>query len=530
MSRCPTPQNCECPEGADINDLKCGPCRKCLRRAELMMCGLRSECNEQSRDDSESAAISSHKNGEVIRVVRRKAPVSWCEGVSPKGMQNAQSLDVDLKTVMNWLETNSRPSSKEMEGKSPEARHYWLHWSLLALRDGVLYRKFHRKDNTGEHWQLIVPSVHKTQVLRQMHDGLLSGHLGRRKTREKVLQRYYWYGVRSDVDLWVARCDACESIKPPGRPTKAPMGRMPVGSVMDRLGTDILGPLPETPRGNKYILVVTYYFSKWVEIFAVPDQTAVTCAERILNEVVSRFGTPLSIHSDQGRNYESRIFMELCRLLEVRKTRMSPGNPRCNGLTERFNKTLVRMIKAYLKGEQTDWDRHLGCLAYRATVQESTGLTPNLIMLGREVRLPAEVMFGTANSEFEINSYGEYVENLRLKMRHAHDVARKHLEVAAQRQKECHDANVHLERYKSGDLVWYQTEMSQLHVTPKLRRHFEGPHIVLDRFSELVYLIQLNKKGNRKVVHHNRLRPYRGLTTLPWAKAALNKYHKLSKK
>ena len=127
--------------------------------------------------------------------------------------------------------------------------------------------------------------------------------------------------------------------------------------------------------------------------------------------------------------------MELCRLLEIRKTRTTPGNPHCNGLTERFNKTLVRMIKAYLKGEQTNWDRYLGCLAgaYRATIQESTGLTPNLLMLGREVRLPAEVMFGSVDSEFDLKSYGEYVDGLRKRMQQAHDVARKNLEAAAQR-------------------------------------------------------------------------------------------------
>ena len=88
---------------------------------------------------------------------------------------------------------------------------------------------------------------------------------------------------------------------------------MPVGAPLDRLGTDFLGPLPLTPRGNRHILVVTDYFTKWVEIFAVPDQTAVTTAEVILNEVIARFGCPHEIHSDQGRNFESQIFAELCR-------------------------------------------------------------------------------------------------------------------------------------------------------------------------------------------------------------------------
>jgi transposase InsO family protein len=156
---------------------------------------------------------------------------------------------------------------------------------------------------------------------------------------------------------------------------------MPVGAPLDRIATDILGPLPITPRGNKYILVVTDYFTKWVEVFPVPDQTAVTCAQIILNDVICRFGCPLSIHSDQGRNYESQVFQELCEILEIRKTRTTPRNPKCNGQVERFNRSLLSMIKSFLRGEQTNWDMNLGCLvgAYRASPHESTGFTPTYL-------------------------------------------------------------------------------------------------------------------------------------------------------
>ena len=118
-----------------------------------------------------------------------------------------------------------------------------------------------------------------------------------------------------------------------------------------------------------------------------------------------------------------------------------PRNPKCNGKVERFNKTLVRMIRAYLKGEQREWDRNLGCLAaaYRATPHEAIGLTPNLLMLGREARLPAEVMFGSTCQEGEIASYGEYVDGLKKKMQHAHDVARNNLQKSAVKQSEHYD-------------------------------------------------------------------------------------------
>lgn len=243
-----------------------------------------------------------------------------------------------------------------------------------------------------------------------------------------------------------------------------------------------------------------------------------------MNEVIGRWGCPLDLHSDQGRNYESHIFAELCRLLEIRKTRTSAGNPRCNGQTERFNRTLLRMIKAYLKGQQRDWDKNLGCLAaaYRTVPHEATGMTPNLLMLGREVRLPAEVMFGSQTTKLEeITTYGEYVEKLKERMQHAHELARKHLSAVGRRQKQSYDAKLSFHRYSEGDLVWYLTDIGQLHIAPKLRVPYEGPYLVVKKLNDLDYMIQMDEKGKKRVIHHNRLKPYQGSQKLKWAKQAL---------
>ena len=376
---------------------------------------------------------------------------------------------------------------------------------------------------------MIVPRSLRTEILKQMHNSILSGHLGRKKTQEKLLQRFYWFNVRADVANWIRQCNECGAIKTPQQHPRAPMGTMTVGAPLDRLSTDILGPLPETPRKNRYILVVTDHFTKWVEILAVPDQTAATCADRILNEVISRYGCPYDLLSDQGRNYESAIFSELCKLLEIRKTRTTPGNPRCNGQTERFNKTLIRMIKAYLKGEQREWDRHLGCLAaaYRATPHESTGCTPNLLMLGREVRLPAEVMFGSHTITGEsVATYGDYVDKLKETMHHAHEIARKYLGTSSKRSKQTYDAKVSQNVYEPGNLVWYLNDTTQHDVTPKLRRPYIGPYLVLQKYSDLDYVIQFDATGKKRVIHHNRLKPYEGTDKLSWATSALKRAQK----
>jgi hypothetical protein len=276
--------------------------------------------------------------------------------------------------------------------------------------------------------------------------------------------------------------------------------------------------------------VVFDYFTNWVEIFPVPDQTAVTCATKIVDEVISRFGCPLDFHSDQGSNFQSVVFNDLCRLLEIRKTRTSPRHPQCNGKVERFNQTLVRMIKSYLKGEQRDWDLHLGCLAaaYRATPHEATGLTPNLLMLGREVKLPGEIICGkipTCSNE-GLSSYCKYVDNLKAKMQHAHDVARKHLSKSVERALGRSDAKKSICQYKVGDSVWYLDELRSVDESSKLRPLYTGPYIIVQKLGEVDYKIQFDPSGRSRIVHHDKLKPYVGSQKISWAERAVLKAQK----
>ena len=118
-----------------------------------------------------------------------------------------------------------------------------------------------------------------------MHEALTSGHLGKWKTGECLLCQFYWYKISEDADLWVQRYGKCAMVKKPLKMPQAPMGEMLVGAPLDRIGIDILEALPLTPRGNRYILGVTDYFTKWVEIFAIPDFTAATCAHVLVEEV-----------------------------------------------------------------------------------------------------------------------------------------------------------------------------------------------------------------------------------------------------
>jgi hypothetical protein len=183
-------------------------------------------------------------------------------------------------------------------------------------------------------------------------------------------------------------------------------------------------------------------------------------------------------------------------------------------------KTLVKMVKAYLVGEQDQWDLYLGCLAgaYRSTPHESTRMSPNLLTIGREIRLPADLVFGHVNeTESEVHNLGDYVLNIKNKMLQAHEVARKYLGTNAKRNKEIYDAKMSFTEYEEGDLIWYLHEVRKVGVSPKLEKAYNGPYVIKVKMSKINFIIQIDEFGTEKMVHHNKLKKYQGNNSPKWA-------------
>ena len=168
-------------------------------------------------------------------------------------------------------------------------------------------------------------------------------------------QRFYWPNLQNDVRLYVAGCEKCVTRKSPIPTRKAPMQITRSGFPMERIGIDILGQLPETGNGNKYILVVSDYYTKWTESFAMSNMEASTVAKILVEEVIARYGVPNSIHSDQGSQFEASLFSQMCELLQIGKTRTTPYHPKSDGMVERFNKTLASMLRMFVDENQRDW-------------------------------------------------------------------------------------------------------------------------------------------------------------------------------
>ena len=514
MSRCENPQDCQCPDIDNLEMLKCGPCKKCIKRS-----GLNPMLTSPAMDEARAVKTRSGSKDIVW--------TSVC-GVDSSKLAQLQMEDLDIGPVYKSKMDGTKPLKAELSKLSPASRHYFLLWESLEIQNDILIKIYNHKDGLGQHKQLVTPKCMRPDLLFQNHDCPVSGHLGSKRTWQKTRQKFYWYGMREDISVYIQKCDNCAVNKPLSKNPRAPLGQMLVGAPLDRLGIDILGPLPRTPRNNRYILVILDYFTKWVEVFPIPDQTALSCAER-LTDVISRFGCPVSLHSDQGRAFESDLMKELCKLLQIRKTRSSPRNPKCNGAVERFNKTLVCMIRAFIKDEETEWDLNLNLLAaaYRATPCESTGLSPNMLMLGREANLPLDLIFkSSVCEEDDPPLYGDYVENLRETLYRAHEMARKHLQHSADYHKCRYDAHTFLNQYEPGDNVLYLHEERKEGECSKLQPLYHGPYLVLQRLNDLTYRIQMDACGKMKIVHHNKLRPYKGDNPVKRGGSALKKFQR----
>lgn len=149
----------------------------------------------------------------------------------------------------------------------------------MEVRDGVLYRRWESDKGDRMVYQIVLRSSLRATALQAYHDHPKASHWGLQRALHSLQLRYYWPGLTSQTYRWVSRCTECAAKKNYGRKRRAPLQQSIVGFPMERIAMNILGPLPKTLRGNRYVLVISDYFTKWTESYLLPDQIATSIAE-----------------------------------------------------------------------------------------------------------------------------------------------------------------------------------------------------------------------------------------------------------
>lgn len=380
---------------------------------------------------------------------------------------------------------------------------------------GILYRQFVDKQGM-KHRQLVVPRKLRPKVLSVGHDTPMAGHLGQRKTRERVWQEFYWPGVVGDVKRYCMSCDVCQRTSPKGRTKRVHLGKMPViETAFKRVAVDIVGPIkPMSASKKQYILVMVDYATRYPEAIALKDIRAETIAEALWN-FWTRLGLPDEILTDRGTQFTSELMKEVNDLLSIKGLKTSPWHPQTNGLVERFNATLKQMMKKLAVEQPEMWDLYIPALlfAYREVPQESLGFSPFELLFGRTVKGPMRVLrqlWTDEEQNNEVKTTAEYVTDLRNRIEETCEIARINLAKASLRQSRFYNKHAKKRTLDVGAKVLLLLPTKK----NKLELAWKGPFTVEEKVNSFDYKVKVGR--TTKIYHINLLKEYHERDKVLW--------------
>jgi len=422
-----------------------------------------------------------HTNADTLsRIVESLCPIESSGGVLDElKMQTLQQADKTLSQIRTRLE------------KGEIAAGYRLVNGILFIK-----QKEGKEYGPSNDFRLVVPEAMIGDVLQTCHDDISGAHLGVNKTWHKVSNKFYWPTMMQDIEEWIGSCPICAARKNP-QSSKGPLGSIThPEKPFDTIGIDFLGPLTETNEGNRYVLVITDYATRWVEAFPTRDTKASTVAKILINEIISRHSAPKEILSDRGQSFLNKTIEEISSYFKIKKLSTTAYNPKCNGLTERFNASLCRMLSAYCDAMQADWDVYLpvALLAHRTSWQRTVKESPFRLLYGRNPRLPSDVDQWCPSGQFTKEL--DYVWKL----------SRKEI------QKEAGKTSIRTgEKYKKqvrwteGDQVRLNNPVTKVGLKDKLRgNRWLGPYVVSKAFE---HNVELDITGKHKIINNSRVKP-----------------------
>lgn len=352
----------------------------------------------------------------------------------------------------------------------------------------------------------------RTTILREAHDAPMSGHFGYKKTLGNVSRVYWWPGMKAHISSYVSTCDACQrhkavNLRPAGllQPIPHPERNWDVVTI------DEVGPLPKTRSGYNMVFTMVDKASKMVHYAPGKDtMTAPQLARIFFDRVVSQHGLPKVIISDRGSKFTGTFWKELFKLCGTKLAFSTAFHPQTDGQSERANRTLGEMLRAYVNYRHDDWDTHLPTVefAYNNSNNPTTGFTPFYLNYGQHPNTPLTLVnerIVSANP-----SVTEFVEQLK----EAYDTARGNVSTAQATQKKHVDARRRHIEFKVGDRVLLSTadlKLATQGTSKKLQPKFTGPFKITAKVGANAYTLELPRQLSKMhpTVNVSRLRPYK---------------------
>jgi transcription initiation factor IIE alpha subunit len=407
--------------------------------------------------------------------------------------------------LIQYLTELSMPThfdNKQQAAMKRKARYF-------IVINGQLYK---RNKQEPQRPLKVVRKHEVNDILYNLHEDPLAGHFALEETYRRVKIRYYWSQMYEDVRQYVQTCDACQR-RGKNKRTE-PLHPIKVGQPFDRIGMDIVGPLPKTKKGNKYIVVATEYLTKWPEARAIPDAKAKSVVSFFYEDIICRHGCPKELLTDRGTHFVNEMLNTLCDELGVKHKLSTAYHPQTNGLVERFNRTLCETLAKFANDNNDDWDTFIpsALFAYRTKQHETTRHEPFYLIYGRNVTLPIEFQVETQNvkssSDDVQNDLLQRVQQITGRMKDDIKETQNRITIAQQKQKERHDKNLQSNyKFEVGQLVLkYETKIEGKR---KLDDRWTGPYYIHADLGNGVYKLRtMDRKILKVPINGARLKPY----------------------
>jgi hypothetical protein len=365
-------------------------------------------------------------------------------------VHQAQDADPELTELIHFLRYQDfppmTPTATMNKIKNIESQFMYY--------NGILY-KYVRKNNPNRKfsmYQLVVPKIFRQMLMEQYHSSKYGGHLGFDKVYPKLTEKFFWPGQAEDLRLFQDACIPClrQKIGPVRRGALRPRRAL---APFHMVAVDVMGPMPESTRGNKYVVSFVDYYTKYPISFATPDATAETIVRLLHQEIIPDHGVPRIIVCDRGPCFTSKHFRDAAADVGVKLSMTSPYHHRSNGLVERWQRTLTGMLKPAADMDCRNWDDLLkpAVFAYRTAPHASTGETPFFLYHGRDATQPGvgETLMATT-AGVDVAHYGEKLVEL---VKEGWARAEAENLKSQEYQKEHHDRRITRQHFVPGDLV-----------------------------------------------------------------------------
>lgn len=448
--------------------------------------------------------IIKHKPGKLnITADYLSRAVNTVEIITTPGIELDENFRQRIK-----LHQSSDPRCQQIVAKIGKKEVPFPKHLLFFVKNELLYcsRKLGCGHRTDIKDKLVVPLTLVPEILRMCHDSPVVAHQGFQKTLNRVRSVFYWGNIYKHVLNYVKSCDSCVKRRGHRSGGLAPLQRVPVTTYpMECVAVDAVGPLPLTCSGNKYILVMSDYFTRWPEAYPVPDIKSETVA-RILEEFICRHGVPARLITDRGTNFLSHSVSQVYQKLGIEKHTTTAYHPQSDGVVERLNGTLIDSLSHLVDSTQVDWDRHVpfALLAHRSARHSTTKESPAFLIYGRDLRLPYSLFSDSGQPTYV--DFREYAEDLLLRLQRSFSVVKDNLISAAERQEKVRDRISVCKKVNVGDLVHLFVPVVRPGVSRKLSKPNVGPFRVSRRVSPVNFeIVSIHSPGNKQVVHVDRL-------------------------